>query len=85
MTALSPEGVLQLARKPRCPRCDLNKTYGAALCHRCRNLLPAHMRENLESIPAHDTNLVLRSLRAAASYFNQHFQSVRKFGGGRRR
>ena len=85
MSAISQEGVLQLARKPRCPRCDLNKTYGAALCHRCRNLLPPHMRSNLEAIPERDSNLVFRSLRAAASYFGQHFQSVRKFGGGRRK
>ena len=63
---LSKEQVERLARKSHCPRCDLNKTIGAALCRRCRMKLPEQMR-------------------AAANYFDVHFQSVRNFGGGRRR
>jgi len=43
------------------------------------------MRHDLESIPSKDVWSVGRALRAAANYFDVHFQSVRKFGGGRRR
>jgi hypothetical protein len=74
-----------LANRPRCPRCDLEKTIGNALCRRCRSKLPAHMRAGLEAIPTKDEWTVGRAMRAAANYFNLHFQSVRNFGGGRRR
>ncbi len=82
---LTKEQVAGLAKKPRCPRCDLNKTIGAALCRSCRTKLPAHMRQALERIPNRDANVVGRALWAAANYFNVHFQSVRKFGGGKKR
>ncbi len=74
-----------LAKKPRCPRCDLEKTIGNGLCRRCRSKLPPNMREALEAIASKDEWTVGRAMRAAANYFNVHFQSVRKFGGGKRR
>ncbi len=83
--AMTKEQVNGLAKKTRCPRCSLDKTIGNALCRRCRTKLPQHMRAGLEAIPAKDTSAVTRALRAAATYFDLHFQSVRKFGGGRRR
>lgn len=84
---LSPttETVKRLANTKTCPRCDFDKTFGSAICSRCRNLLPAHMRRNLEEISKHESGSVLRALRAAANYFDLHFQSVRNFGGGRKR
>jgi hypothetical protein len=82
---MTREQVAGLAKKPRCPRCDLNKTIGNALCRRCRSKLPAHMRSALEGVATKDEWTVGRAMRAAANYFNVHFQSVRKFGGGRRR
>lgn len=74
-----------LARRPHCPRCDLDKTIGSALCRRCRSKLPVNMRAELQQIPAKDTWMVARAIRAAANYFDVHFASVRKFGGGRKR
>src|SRR5437867_1396826 len=85
MAAMTKEQLHGLAKKPRCPRCSLDKTIGSALCRRCRTKLPAHMRSGLEAIPAKDAWTVARALRAAANYFDVHFQSVRKFGGGRKR
>ena len=82
MTRQQVEG---LAKKPQCPRCDLDKTIGNALCRRCRAKLPANMRTNLEGIPSKDEWTVARAMRAAANYFNVHFQSVRNFGGGKKR
>jgi predicted amidophosphoribosyltransferase len=76
--------VARLARDPHCPRCDLDKTYGAGLCSRCRAQLPAQMRKGLEQVEQEDPAVVFRAIRAAANYFNVHFQSVRKFGGGRK-
>ena len=81
---MTKEQVAGLAKRPRCPRCDLNKTIGAALCRRCRSKLPAHMRMALEKVSAQDEWTVQRAMRAAANYFNVHFQSVRKFGGGKK-
>jgi len=81
----SKEQVQGLAKKAYCPRCDLNKTVGNALCRRCRAKLPANMRAALEAIPNRDAFTVGRALRAAAHYFDVHFQSVRNFGGGKRR
>ena len=43
------------------------------------------MRDALERIPAKNPWSVMLALRAAANYFDLHFQSVRNFGGGRRR
>jgi hypothetical protein len=82
---LTREQLAGLARKPRCPRCDLDKTFGSALCRKCRSKLPPHMRAPLERIPSKEGWIVGRALRAAANYFDVHFQSIRKFGGGRKR
>ena len=82
---LSKDEVAGLARKPRCPRCDLNKTIGNALCRRCRMKLPQNMRGALEQVPSKDAWTVARAMRAAANYFDVHFQSIRNFGGGRKR
>jgi len=85
MTINTKEDVAGLANRPRCPRCDFNKTVGNALCRRCRSKLPANMRQALEAIPNRDAFTVGRALRAAANYFDVHFQSIRSFGGGRKR
>lgn len=82
---LTKEEVKGLARRRHCPRCDLDKTVGNALCSRCRSKLPQHMRVPLERIPTREPSIVSRALRAAADYFNVHFQSVKKFGGGKKR
>lgn len=74
----------RLAKRQTCPRCDFDKTWGNAICHRCRSKLPLHMRTGLERIDSKDPNFVLSALKAAASYFRQHFESIRNFGGGRR-
>jgi hypothetical protein len=79
------DDVSRLAKKTTCPRCDLNKTVGNALCRSCRSKLPAHMRSGLEAIPNKDVWMVGRAMREAANYFNVHFQSIRNFGGGRKR
>ena len=82
---MTKDQLKSLARRPRCPRCDFDKTIGNALCRRCRTKLPAQMRAGLEGIPSKDTWIVTRALRAATNYFDVHFASVRRFGGGRRR
>ncbi|HEX8409756.1 MAG TPA: hypothetical protein VF883_12915 [Thermoanaerobaculia bacterium] len=82
---LTKEQVGELSRKKQCPRCDLDKTLGNALCRTCRSKLPPHMRLGIENIPAKDGGVVGNALRAAANYFNVHFASVRKFGGGKKR
>jgi hypothetical protein len=79
------DDVARLAKRKSCPRCDLNKTVGNALCRTCRSKLPTNMRMGLESVSEKDWMSVGRALRAAANYFNVHFQSVRNFGGGRKR
>ena len=82
---MTKEQLAHLAKRARCPRCDLNKTVGAALCRSCRSKLPANMRAGLDALGAKDEFTVSRALRAAANYFNVHFQSVRNFGGGKKR
>ena len=82
---LTKDEVSGLAKRPKCPRCDLNKTVGNALCRRCRAKLPPHMRMGVENIPEKDAWTVGRALRAAAQYFDVHFQSIRNFGGGKKR
>jgi predicted amidophosphoribosyltransferase len=82
---ITKEQVAGLAKTPRCPRCDLNKTVGNALCRSCRSKLPPNMREALEKVSSKDAGVVGRALRAAANYFDVHFQSIRNFGGGRKR
>lgn len=83
-TKLTKEQIASLAKTPRCPRCDFDKTVGAALCRSCRAKLPEQMRRALEQIPSKDEWVVARAIRAAANYFDVHFQSIRKFGGGKR-
>ncbi|MCU1229945.1 MAG: hypothetical protein JWO97_2829 [Acidobacteria bacterium] len=82
---ITKDEVKGLANRRNCPRCDLNKTIGNALCRSCRAKLPPNMRAALEKIPGKDAWTVGSALRAAANYFNVHFASVRKFGGGRKR
>jgi predicted amidophosphoribosyltransferase len=82
---LTKEQVAELSKKRQCPRCDFDKTFGNALCRRCRSKLPPHMRLGIENIPAKDGGMVGSALRAAANYFDVHFASIRRFGGGRKR
>jgi hypothetical protein len=82
---LTKEQLEGLAKRPSCPRCDLDKTVGNALCRRCRAKLPPHMRMAIENVTDKDAWTVGKALRAAANYFNVHFQSVRNFGGGKKR
>lgn len=82
---MSRDQVAQLSKKKSCPRCDFDKTLGNALCRTCRSKLPPHMRLGIENISSKDGGVVGNALRAAANYFNVHFASVRKFGGGRKR
>ncbi|MBV8517997.1 MAG: hypothetical protein JO197_11410 [Acidobacteria bacterium] len=82
---MTKDEVNGLAKRRNCPRCDLDKTVGNALCRRCRAKLPPHMRLGIENIPSKDGGVVGSALRAAANYFNVHFASVRKFGGGKKR
>ena len=37
---MTNEQVAGLARRRNCPRCSLDKTFGTALCRRCRTKLP---------------------------------------------
>lgn len=77
---------MKLAHSRKCPRCDFDKTFGAALCHSCRQKLPTNMRAHLVAIPEQrEYTIVARAIRAAANYFNVHFQSIRNFGGGKKR
>ena len=85
VTILTKDQVEGLAKKKSCPRCDLDKTVGNGLCRRCRSKLPPHMRLAIENIQAKESGAVANALRAAANYFNVHFQSVRNFGGGKKR
>lgn len=80
---LSRQQIERLAKRKSCPRCSLEKTEGNALCRRCRFKLPAHMRLPLEGIVKRDEWIVAGALRAAASYFDVHFRSIRHFRGGR--
>jgi hypothetical protein len=82
--AMTREQVAALAKRRRCPRCEIDKTVGAALCRSCRAKLPPHMRAALERVGTKDEWVVGRALRAAANYFNVHFQSVKNFGGGKK-
>ncbi|MBV8519871.1 MAG: hypothetical protein JO197_20945 [Acidobacteria bacterium] len=75
----------RLATRRNCPRCTMDKTFGMALCRRCRYKLPPHMRTRLEHIAAKDEGMVYGALRAAANYFDLHYRSIRDFRGGRRR
>lgn len=81
---MTKDDISGLAKRRSCPRCDLDKTIGHALCRSCRSKLPAHMRAALEKIPSKEPFDVTRAMKAAANYFNVHFQSIRNFGGGKR-
>lgn len=81
---VTKEQVNGLAKKRACPRCSGDKTIGNALCSSCRRKLPANMREQLEKVSSKNPWSVMSALRAAANYFDVHFQSVRNFGGGRK-
>lgn len=81
---LGKEDVERLAKSRRCPRCDFDKTLGVAICRRCRGQLPANMRVGLERIENIEPNIVARAIRQAANFFDVHFQSIRKFGGGKK-
>ncbi len=80
---LSRQQIDRLAKRRSCPRCNLEKTEGTALCRRCRFKLPAHMRLPLEGIAKREESVVARALQAAANYFDVHCRSIRHFGGGR--
>lgn len=85
---MTPDQISKLAKGRNCPACgDLDKTVGSLICSECRNKLPANMRAGLDAkdAPRHDYPFLLRAIRGAANYFTQHFQSVRNFGGGRKR
>ena len=82
---LTTDQVAALAKRRKCPRCDGDKTIGAGFCRSCRTKLPDHMRTAIENIPAKDARTVGQALRQAANYFSVHFQSVRNFGGGKKR
>jgi len=73
----------RLAARRNCPRCNFEKTAGNALCRRCRYKLPPNMREPLEKIVTKEPGMVMRAMRAAARYFDMHYASIRRFGGGR--
>ena len=51
---LTKDQLNELAKKRSCPRCDLDKTVGNALCRRCRSKLPPNMRLGIENIPTKD-------------------------------
>lgn len=80
---LSRQQIDRLAKRRSCPRCDLTKTEGTALCRSCRFKLPAHMRLPLEGITKREESVVARALQAAANYLEVHRRSIRHFGGGR--
>ena len=80
---MSRQQIESLAKRRTCPRCNLEKTEGNGLCRRCRFKLPAHMRLPLEGIIRQPEWMVASALRAAASYFDVHFRSIRHFRGGR--
>ncbi|MGA7617214.1 MAG: hypothetical protein WBX15_18780 [Thermoanaerobaculia bacterium] len=81
----SRQEIHKLAVSEDCPRCHHEKTLGTGLCHRCRSQLPANMRRELVAIETQEVGKVVRAMRAAANYFHLHFQSIRNFGGGRRK
>jgi hypothetical protein len=82
---LSKQQIEKLAKRRNCPRCNFEKTGGMALCRRCRFKLPAHMRRPLEEIVTREEWIVAGALRAAANYFDVHYKSILRFGGGRPR
>lgn len=84
LSFLTPDALLRLARRQQCPLCTGAKTMDAALCRRCRTKLPSHMRRDLEGIRRLTPSSVANAVRQAARYIDVHFQSIRKFGGGKK-
>lgn len=82
---MTKESIAKLGKVPKCPRCDFDKTWGSALCSKCRRMLPPHMRTGLENVEKYDPTFVARAMRGAANYFHLHFQSIRNFIGPRRK
>lgn len=82
---MSRQQIEKLAKRRSCPRCNFEKTEGTALCRRCRFKLPSHMRLPLEGIVKREEWVVAGALRAAANYFDVHYKSILRFGGGRPR
>jgi len=82
---ISAQQIARLAKRKSCPRCNLEKTEGSALCRRCRFKLPSHMRIPLQGIDDREEWIVAGALRAAANYFEVHYKSIRAFRGGRLR
>ena len=80
---MSKQQIVSLAKRRNCPRCNMEKTEGNALCRRCRFKLPAHMRLPLEGIARQEEWVVAGALRAAANFFDIHYKSIRAFRGGR--
>jgi hypothetical protein len=78
---LSKQQIERLSKRRRCPRCSHEKTLDNALCRRCRYKLPAHMRLQLEGISTRDEWIVASALRAAAHFFDVHYQSILNFRG----
>lgn len=77
--------IAKLGEVKKCPRCDFDKTYKAALCSRCRRQLPPNMRVGLEAVDKYDPLFVQRAIRGAANYFHLHYQSIRNFIGPRKK
>ena len=82
---MTRQQIERLAKRKSCPRCSMEKTEGTALCRRCRYKLPANMRIPLEGIVRRKESVVTGAIRAAANYFDIHYQSIRNFRGGRNR
>jgi len=80
---MTKQQIERLAKRKSCPRCNLEKTEGNALCRRCRYKLPGNMRLPLEGIGQRKESVVTGALRAAANYFDVHYKSIRWFGGGK--
>jgi hypothetical protein len=81
----SSDDLSRLATRQHCPLCEGGKTTEAALCRKCRMKLPPHMRTNLTAIRKREPGIVAAAIRQAVRYIDVHFQSIRNFGGGRRR
>ena len=85
MSTNESNDVSRLAKRQHCPLCEGGKTTEAAICRKCRMKLPPHMRTNLTAIREREPDTVTTAIRQAVRYIDVHFQSIRNFGGGRRR
>jgi len=57
---MTRDQLVTLAKRKRCPRCDLNKTVGAALCRSCRSKLPANIPQAYLNAGIIDTSRTYR-------------------------